>query len=109
MNFVIDENLPRRLADWLRRAGYQADHVSDLAMLGASDEVIWRAARERDAAIVTRDSDFIEIARRAGEGTVIRLLIGNCPAGVLIARVEQIWPEVEIRLRVVGDRLIELG
>jgi predicted nuclease of predicted toxin-antitoxin system len=107
MILIVDENLPRRLAVWLCSAGHSAQHVSDLGLLGLSDEVIWNAALRDQAGIVTRDGDFIRIARQAGSGVVIRLMIGNCWTPVLIARVESLWPEIEARLAS-GESVIEL-
>lgn len=108
MNLVVDENLPRRLADWLRANGHAAVHVSEIGLMGQPDDVIWDAALGRGACVVTRDGDFIRICREAATGTVIRLLVGNCPTAVLIARVKLLWPGVEARISV-GEPLIEVG
>ncbi len=108
MNFIIDENLPRRVAVWLAAAGHEAHHVSDLGLQGCSDESIWEEAVRRDAFVVTRDSDFVILAGKGARGGVVRLLIGNCPTDVLLARLGALWPEVEERI-IRGDRLIEVG
>jgi len=108
MILIVDENLPRRLADWFRNAGHTANHVSELGLLGEPDQVIWRAAVREQAGVVTRGGDFIGIAKQSENGVVIRLLIGNCSTAVLIARIEQLWPEIEARLAS-GEQVIEIG
>lgn len=108
MKLLVDENLPRRLADWFRKAGHEAVHVSEMGLLGEPDQAVWRAAVRDQACVVTRDGDFVGIASQSGRGAVIRLLIGNCSTAVLIARVEQLWPEVEVRLAQ-GELIIEIG
>jgi predicted nuclease of predicted toxin-antitoxin system len=63
MRFLVDANLPRSTLTAFARAGHQADHVNDVGLKGAPDELIARRAREVQAAIVTRDLDFADIRR----------------------------------------------
>jgi predicted nuclease of predicted toxin-antitoxin system len=80
MKFLVDENLPPRLAEWLRRQGYEAKHVNDVALAGKPDVALAAAAAADDLVIVTKDSDFDQ--RR--DARVLRLVIGNCSTGALI-------------------------
>lgn len=108
MTFIIDESLPWRLAQWLNRSGKTAVHLSELGLLGQPDEVVWRKAASLSGTIVTRDGDFIALARRSGGVSVVRLLVGNCSTAALIARVEALWPDVEARLAA-SETVIEIG
>jgi predicted nuclease of predicted toxin-antitoxin system len=108
MKFIVDENLPWRAAAWLKTAGHEAWHVAELHLVGRPDTLIWNEAVARGACILTRDNDFVVIARSSSDVTVIRLAIGNCSTATLLARLETLWPEVERRLAS-GERLIELG
>jgi predicted nuclease of predicted toxin-antitoxin system len=108
MRFIVDENLPRRLAAWISEAGHSAQHVSDLGLLGQADAAIWAEAERQTAVIITRDADFVSLARAPGTVAVVRLLIGNCSTPVLIARLEALWPEIEKRLDG-RERLVEIG
>jgi predicted nuclease of predicted toxin-antitoxin system len=108
MMFVVDENLPRQVATWLSSVGHPSVHLSDLGLLGQPDAAIWMAACDRTASIVTRDADFLALARRDDRAAVVRLLIGNCSTVVLIARLAALWPEIERRL-VDGERIVEIG
>ena len=108
MTFIVDENLPWRLAEWLSRTGQTAFHVSELGLLGQPDEVVWRKAASLSATIVTRDGDFVMLAQRNSGAKVVRLQVGNCSTAVLIARVEALWPDVETRLAA-SETIIEIG
>ena len=108
MRFIVDENLPARVAVWLRTAGHEAWHVSGLGLLGQSDDRVWSEVCDRAAYIITRDRDFRDRIWQDPNGGVVRLLIGNCSTPVLIARLEILWPEVERRIAL-NARLVEIG
>jgi predicted nuclease of predicted toxin-antitoxin system len=59
MKFLIDANLPQRLAVWLQQNGYDAVHTLSLPMKNSTpdDEIIQLAIKE-ERIIVTKDSDF---------------------------------------------------
>lgn len=58
MIFLIDQQLPRKLAAWIRTHGYAAFHLRELGMEHAEDRDIWREAASRGAVIVSKDEDF---------------------------------------------------
>lgn len=60
MKFLIDAQLPRRMAGWLRSAGCDAVHTLDLpdGNRTTDEQVIERADREQRA-VVTKDADFV--------------------------------------------------
>jgi predicted nuclease of predicted toxin-antitoxin system len=92
VRFLIDQQLPRRLARWIESQGHEAAHVRELGMENASDADIWRTAIARRAAIVTKDEDFSIVARVAEGPQVVWIRLGNCGNDHLIARVAQAWP-----------------
>lgn len=86
MKFLVDENLPPRLAAWLNERGHDAVHVQDIALLGTTDRRIREAASKDQRVIVTKDSDF----DAPGEGTrVLKLSIGNSSTPALLAWLDQ--------------------
>ena len=105
MIFVIDAQLPRDLCAWLERRGHPAHYVRDMLGLRAADWEI--AAHMRGGIIITKDKDFVALAR-AGACRAIRLRCGNIKTYDLLAWLEPFWPAVERRLSL-GERLIEIG
>jgi predicted nuclease of predicted toxin-antitoxin system len=61
MKFLLDENLPRSIAQTLRRNGFDIVSVSELGLNGASDEEISEYCIKNERAVVTLDYDFSNI------------------------------------------------
>lgn len=61
MNFLVDECLPTRLAWALSDAGHHARHLSDLGLLGATDDKVMAAAAQQDCVLISADTDFGEL------------------------------------------------
>jgi predicted nuclease of predicted toxin-antitoxin system len=57
MRFLVDENLPRDVADLLREAGHDVTSVRE-SLRGARDEEVWNAAAREKRVIITRDLDY---------------------------------------------------
>ncbi len=107
MKFLVDEQLPPRLADWLREQGHEAQHVHYFGMGAADDRDIWRYARDGGWIIVTKDEDF-PARRAATEGPMILWLrIGNAVNAVLLARVAARWLEI-VPLLEAAEPIVEL-
>ena len=61
MRFLIDAQLPRRMADWLKRAGHDAVHTLDLPDGNrTTDAGIAAFAEYEDRVVVTKDADFVD-------------------------------------------------
>lgn len=58
MLFLLDENLPRRLAEVLRDQGHDVVAVSDSPLRGSADLFIWQEAAQQGRILITRDLDF---------------------------------------------------
>jgi predicted nuclease of predicted toxin-antitoxin system len=61
--FLVDAQLSIRLSERLRIAGYEAPHVFEHLGPSASDRAIMDLANGLDAAIVSKDADFADLAR----------------------------------------------
>lgn len=107
MKIIVDENLPRRLCGWLDARGYSATHVRDIGLAGVSDAAVWAHALLQGAAIVSRDSDFIDIARRERQECAVRLTVGNCSTEKLLEWLDQHWRFIETRIRA-GEFAVEI-
>lgn len=95
MRLLVDENLSWRLVKRLNEDGHDCIHVDELGLTGASDEDIWRAAKQGNYAILSRDTDFLGLLERFGAPPkVIVYIAGNAttPAvqAALLVRAEAI-------------------
>lgn len=61
ISFLLDEHIPRAVADALRRRGITVFTAADAALLGARDDEYLRQALIRSSVVVTHDSDFLRL------------------------------------------------
>lgn len=60
MRFLVDAQLPRRLASFLQQAGHEAIHTSHLPEGNRTpDEVIEKVSRRERAVLITKDRGFV--------------------------------------------------
>lgn len=75
MKFLVDAQLPRRLALWLQQRGHDVIHTLDLAQQNRTpDPFLLARANQDDRVLVTKDTDF-EITHELGQGPPKLLLI----------------------------------
>ncbi|MFT4277862.1 MAG: DUF5615 family PIN-like protein [Rhodopseudomonas sp.] len=95
LRFLIDAQLPPKLAATLRDVGYEVSHVAEIGMLASSDKSIWNQAGKLNAALVTKDRDFLTIRAAAETGpTVVWVRAGNVGNRQLIASFVRALPAV---------------
>jgi predicted nuclease of predicted toxin-antitoxin system len=109
MKFIVDAQLPPRLALWLRERGHEAQSARDTGLREASDAVIWQHACDTGCIIVTKDEDFALVAAALPDNgaSVLWVRTGNLVNRLLLARFERAWPEVEAHLAA-GAKVVEL-
>lgn len=65
--YWIDAQLPPLIANWLSETfNNEAYGLRDLQLRDAEDMEIFQAARQRNAVIISKDSDFVELVLRMG-------------------------------------------
>ena len=108
LRLLIDAQLPPRLAHRLNELGHEAIHVFDVGLATATDGDIWDAARARNAALLTKDRDFVtlRVARREGPA-IVWLRFGNCDTDTLIKRVTNALDQVAAAVER-GETVIEV-
>ena len=80
MKLLLDENLSPRLVSILAPLWPDSTHIEAAGLRRATDETIWRFARDKGFAIVSKDDDFSSLALvRGAPPKVIWLQIGNAP------------------------------
>lgn len=105
----LDAQLPPALAGWIGATfSIPAQAVRDLSLATAKDAEIFQAARHKNAVVMTKDADFVELVRRLGSPP--RVLWVRC-GNTTNARLRQIlvacMPTVIAKLQA-GERLIEI-
>jgi len=60
VKLLFDENLAPRLVKSLADLFPESAHLHAVSLGGASDEQVWRYARDQGFTIVSKDSDFHE-------------------------------------------------
>lgn len=75
MRFLVDAQLPRRLALQLTDAGHDALHTLDLPAQNCTDDEVLRELAERDGrVVVTKDSDFVDSHILRGQPQLLLLV-----------------------------------
>lgn len=79
MNFLIDAQLPRRMAAWLAAAGCDAVHTLDLPDGNrTTDEQVNDVADREQRVVITKDADFVDTHVLHGRPAKLLLIsIGN--------------------------------
>lgn len=82
MKLLLDQGLARSTVGLLTHAGVQAEHVWQLGMTSAQDELILAHAKSHGSIVVTIDGDFHAILARNGAASpsVIRLRVEHLKA-----------------------------
>lgn len=100
MKFIVDQQLPPVLVEWLKQHGYQADHVRNIGLRDAPDGDIWERAIRDAAAILTKDQDFATRRRNVEFGPrIVWLRCGNATTATLTVFLERNWRNIEAELR----------
>lgn len=98
MKLLFDENLSPRLVEAFQPDFPASTHVHLVGLGSASDEEVWRYARENGYTIVTKDADYQE-----------RTLIDGFPPKVIWIRLGNVTTaEIEAALREFHGAIVRL-
>lgn len=105
MNFLIDVQLPPRLAPWLEAKGFEARHAMDIAGgLTMPDAALWEIGKNSSEIIISKDWDFYERALLKGSPPqVLHIALGNCSTADLFNYLDERWEIIIDALRAVPD------
>lgn len=85
MKLLFDENLANRLVIALAALYPDSQHVRDVGMASAEDDVIWKYARDNGMTIVSKDFDFYHRSMVLGHPPkVVWLRLGNCTTNQIL-------------------------
>ncbi len=109
MRFLVDAQLPPALARFLEAAGHHAEHVYDIGMDAASDRAIWNYALQNNAAIITKDEDFVSLVSTSlNAPPVVWIRVGNIGKQALLSWIEPMMIRIITEIES-GEKLIEIA
>jgi len=108
VKFLVDNQLPAKLAKLLAARGHDACHVLDVGLDEASDTEIWKYAAANGRVLITKDEDFFLRACQSKTSVqVVWVRLGNCRTPSLVAVWETVLPDLIAALQS-GQRIIEI-
>ncbi len=96
LQFIVDAQLPKRLAYLLREAGHDCLHTLDLLAANRTADETINALSLRDSRIViTKDTDFRDSFLLYSRPYKLLLVVtGNCPNAALLELLEKHLPTI---------------
>lgn len=110
MKYWIDAQLPPTLAAWLSDQ-FRVDAVAlrDIGLRDAQDDEIFKAAKSENAVVVTKDSDFIDLALRLGTPPqVLWITCGNASNQHVRKLLSATFQNAH-QLLISGEPIVEIG
>ena len=91
MKFLVDAQLPRRMAGWLAEIGHDAIHTLELPLANRTPdaEVIAIAMREQRV-VVTKDDDFVRSFLLSGEPSSLLLIATGNITNIELERIMRV-------------------
>lgn len=95
MKFLVDNQLPPKLAVFISQKGVVACHVTEVGMGAAKDTDIINYSIENNYIIITKDQDFIDRSVLSPDfPPVVWVRIGNSRTIHLIECFNNIWDQI---------------
>ena len=110
MTIWIDAQLSPALAPWLTENYEQVEafSVKYLGLRDAEDMVIFQAAKEADAVVMTKDQDFVSLVERFGSPPrIIWITCGNTTNAYLRKLLSSLLPDTFLLLE--KESLVEIS
>ena len=108
VRFLIDAQLPPRLARRLAARGHVAEHVNRIGLGNTGDSAIWECAARTGATLVTKNEDFVALSALEPAGPqVVWIRIGNISNEALWRALDPLLDEIVQSLSA-GERVVEV-
>lgn len=110
MRLLFDQNLSRKLVGDLSAEYPGSTHVAIVRMETADDRLVWGYAADHDSILVSKDSDFAQLAFLHGAPPkVIWLRIGNAATTTIARRLREVRVAVEAFVADPDEALLEVS
>jgi predicted nuclease of predicted toxin-antitoxin system len=108
VRFLLDAQLPPRLAAKISSTGHEAIHLGDILPVDAEDLVVAKEANRLKAVLVSKDEDFVDLARRGVlQSQFLWIRSGNMTTAKLWLILEPLLPDIE-RAFTAGEKIVEV-
>jgi predicted nuclease of predicted toxin-antitoxin system len=105
-HLLIDENVPKKVREWLKDKGLQITNVSEINLRTAKDYAIAEYAAKNNMTILTLDMDFAKIYHILKKGTLSVIVIRANPATASNILETLIIGQQKINLQSIKNELI---
>jgi predicted nuclease of predicted toxin-antitoxin system len=93
VKYLIDNQLPPKLAQWLTEQGHDGIHLQAVGLAGAQDMEVLEYAGLHGMVLISKDEDFFHLAlSRPGPWRVIWVRLGNCRTRLLLSSFAKALP-----------------
>ncbi len=108
MTYLIDNQLPIGLVEYLQAHGLEVVHVSGCNLERASDQEIWDYAKANNCVIVSKDEDFLHLSGKDLDGPrFVWMRLGNCRNPILFAAFDGLLPHL-LEIINAGAKVVEI-
>ena len=109
MRFLVDAQLPKRLAIWRGEAGFDACHTLDLPLANTTaDREVMHIADDENRIVITKDADFVDSHLLRGKPRKLLLIAtGNISNNALIDLISTNFSSISAALA--RHEFVELG
>ena len=110
MTLWLDAQLPPQIASWIQQSlEINAIALRDIGLRDATDRAVFDAAKNANAVLISKDSDFVELVMRLGAPPkLIWLTCGNVSNTALQELFSAKLREA-VQLLDGGETIVELG
>lgn len=91
--FLLDENLPFALMDFLVKKGFSCEHIKKLGQSGIRNGVVYKLAEENKWWLLSRDADFQNMDKftRYDVAGIIVIKLLKTRTAYLLEKMEQLF------------------
>ena len=103
---LLDQNIPKRVRDWMKQKGFEIVVLADVNLRGAPDKKIAEFAIENNLAILTQDADFAKLYHTLCRRKLTVILV-NTKEGTAQSIIQALSKaQLKINLKITKNKLV---
>lgn len=108
MKFLIDNQLPPKLAQWLTEQGHEGVHLQEVGLADAQDIAVLNFTAKNGMVLVSKDEDFLHLVlAQPKPSQVVWVRLGNCRTTALLSAFRRALPSITDAITA-GQSVVEL-